>query len=76
MLIHKTCAHFYFFFHGDESIRTTKYIGQVSSGLIHVATVNVSSSVQAKQRLLLTSLCDVKLYIYITPPNWLLSIDV
>lgn len=58
---------FFFFFHGDESIRTTKYIGQISSGLMHVATVNVSSSVQAKQRLLLP--CVMLKYIYILHPQ-------
>lgn len=42
------------FFHGDESISVTKYIGQIPSRLIHIAAVEISSSLQAKHRLLFT----------------------
>lgn len=42
------------FFHGNESISTTKYIAQISPVLMHIAAVEISSSVQAKHRLLFT----------------------
>lgn len=42
------------FFHGNESISATKYTGQISSGLMHIAAVEISSAVQAKHRLLFT----------------------
>lgn len=42
------------FFHGNEGISTTKYIGQISSGLMHTAAVKFFSAVQAKHRLLFT----------------------
>jgi len=40
-------------FHGNESISTANYIGQISFGLMHTAAIEISSAVQAKRYLLL-----------------------